>query len=558
MNNKLIQLANLIFPNIGETIEDLEKRYPPRNLKTEAEVTRFAPSPTGFLHTGSLFTSLVSQKVANQSNGVFFVRLEDTDTKREIEGSGKKLIEQLKVFGVIPDEGYLGDIEKGEYGPYKQSERENIYKVVIKYLIEQGRAYPCFCTHENLDELRKYQESKKIIPGYYGEFAKCRNLSVDEQISLIEQGTPYVIRFKSMGNHENKVEVDDLVRGHLSLSENDQDIVILKSDGLPTYHFAHLVDDHFMRTTCVTRGEEWLPSLPLHIELFNTMGWKAPKYAHLPVIMKMDNGTRRKLSKRKDSEAACSFFLESGYPVYAFKQYLFTIANSNYEEWQINNKELTIDQFNFSFDKMSLDGALFDIDKLKYFAKELLGSYSGKEMMEFCKEYAQKYNQELYNLIERDEIYFIEIMSIEKDKENPRKDYEKCEDVLNKIKFFYEPYFSNLVKIGLPYNENIDKKVIVEVLKDFSSTLDYSVSEQEWFNNLKALGLRHNFAESNKIYKQNKEMYIGSVNDVAEMVRIALTTSKQSPNIYYILKILKKDEIIRRINISIDYLQNKF
>lgn len=552
--SKLQELANLIFPDIHETIEDLEKRYPERNLPEGAEVTRFAPSPTGFLHTGSLFTSLVAQKVANQSRGVFFIRLEDTDTKREVAGSGKELIDQLGVFGVVPNEGYFGDYEQGNYGPYKQSQRANIYKVVIKELITRGRAYPCFCSHEDLDGLRKVQEEKKIIPGYYGEFARCRNLSCEEQMKLIQEGKPYVIRFKSLGNHENKVEVDDLVRGHLALSENDQDIVIFKSDGLPTYHFAHLVDDHFMRTTCVTRGEEWLPSLPLHIDLFNTMGWEAPKYAHLPVIMKLDNGTRRKLSKRKDNEAACSFFLQDGYPVYAFKQYLFTIANSNFEEWLRDNKGLTLDDFKFTFEKMSLDGALFDIDKLKYFSKELLGSYSGSQMKDFVKEYAKTYNEELYQLIIKDEDYFTQIMSIEKDKENPRKDYEKCADVLEKVKFFFEPYFSNMVANGLPYNELIDKKVICEVLQDFVDTLDYSVTEQEWFNNLKALAVRHNFAESNKIYKQNKEAYLGSVNDIAEMVRISLTTSKQSPNIYYVLNILKKDEITRRINMSIDLL----
>ena len=550
----LKDLANLIFPDINLTIDDLEKKYPPRDLSENSEVTRFAPSPTGFLHTGSLFTSLVAQKVATQSNGVFYIRLEDTDTKREIEGSGLDLINQLKVFGVVPNEGYLGDHEVGNYGPYKQSDRADIYKIVIKDLICKGRAYPCFCSHEDLDELRKNQEANKVIPGYYGEYARCRNLSVEEQISLIKKGKPFVIRFKSMGNHENKIEVDDLVRGHLLLSENDQDIVILKSDGLPTYHFAHLVDDHFMRTTCVTRGEEWLPSLPLHIELFNTMGWKQPKYAHLPVIMKLDNGNRRKLSKRKDNEAACSYFLSDGYPVYAFKQYLFTIANSNYEEWQRDNLKLTLDDFHFSFDKMSLDGALFDIDKLKYFSKELLSSFTGAEMKDFAKEYAKKYNPELLNLIEKDENYFVEIMNIEKDKENPRKDYEKCSDILEKVKFFYEPYFSNMVENGLPFNENIDKKVIISVLNDFYETLDYSISEQEWFNNLKALAIRHNFAESNKIYKANKEQYLGSVNDIAEMVRICLTTSKQSPNIYYVLRILKKQEIKRRIDIAINYL----
>lgn len=550
----LKDLADLIFPTITETIDDLEKRYPSRNLEKGQEVTRFAPSPTGFLHTGSLFTSLVAQKVATQSNGIFYIRLEDTDTKREVAGSGKELIDQLKVFGVINDEGYYGDHEEGNYGPYIQSQRADIYKVVIKHLIEIGRAYPCFSTKEELDELRKKQEENKIIPGYYGQYAICRNYDIEEQIRRITDDQPYVIRFKSLGNHENKVKVHDLVRGDLELSENDQDIVILKSDGLPTYHFAHLVDDHFMRTTIVTRGEEWLPSLPIHLDLFSTMGWEAPKYAHLPVIMKKDNGVRRKLSKRKDNEAACSFFLQDGFPVYAFKQYLFTIANSNYEEWQIQNKDKTLDDFTFSFDKMSLDGALFDLDKVKYFSKELLGTYSGEKMTQVVKIWANDYNKELYNLIIKDEDYFTQIMSIEKDKENPRKDYEIYSDILGKIKFFYDKYYLEMMNSELPWNPNMDKNVIKEVLQDFADTLDYSGTEQEWFNGLKELGARHKFAENNKVYKANKDLYLGQVGDVAEMVRIALTGSKQSPNIYYVLRILKDEKIKSRIALAISKL----
>lgn len=548
-------LADLIFPDIEMTIGDLERKYPERDLPSGAEVTRFAPSPTGFLHTGSLFTSLVARKVAEQSKGVFFIRLEDTDTKREIEGSGKDLIEQLKVFGVIPDEGYLGDSEEGDYGPYQQSKRGDIYKVVIKELIRRNRAYPCFCSCEDLDALRKSQEENKIVPGYYGRYARCRSLTLDQQIENIRKGMPYVIRFRSMGNHNARVEVHDEVRGRLWLSQNDQDIVILKSDGLPTYHFAHLVDDHLMRTTCVTRGEEWLPSLPLHLELFEAMNWKAPKYAHLPVIMKLDNGNKRKLSKRKDNEAACSYFLKDGYPVESLKQYLFTIANSNYEEWQMKNPDKGTEDFVFSFDKMSLDGALFDIDKLKFFSKEYLSRLSGAETKDFVKEYASKYNRELYELIVSDEEYFTEIMNIEKDRENPRKDYEKCGDILEKVKFFYPNYFDSIFRNGLPYNESIERSVIVGVLNDFADTLNYLVSEQEWFANLKKLGVRHGFAESNKIYKANKEAYLGSINDVAEMVRIALTGSRQSPNLYYILNVLKEAEIQRRIRLSVDSLK---
>jgi glutamyl-tRNA synthetase len=543
-------LANLIFPDITTTIDDLEKRYPPRNLKEGAEVTRFAPSPTGFLHTGSLFTSLVAQKVAEQGGGVFYTRLEDTDTKREIAGSGEDLIKQLAVFGVVPSEGYLGDHEEGKYGPYIQSQRADIYKVCIKYLISIGRAYPCFCTKEELDEIRSRQERMKVVPGYYGRFAKYRNLTTDEYVELINSGKPYVIRFRSLGDHNHKVEADDLVRGHLLLSQNDQDIVILKSDGLPTYHFAHLVDDHFMRTTIVTRGEEWLPSLPIHMELFASMGWKAPKYAHLPVIMKMDNGIRRKLSKRKDTEASCAYFLQDGYPVYAFKQYLFTVANSNFEEWQIANPNLTIDDFHFSFDNMSRDGALFDIGKLNYFSKEYLAKKSAKEMTAFVKDYAEKYNKELFDLITKDEEYFTKVMDIEKDKPNPRKDYEKCSDIFEKIKFMYEPYYSELMKGELPWNPALDKEVMKATLKDFGETVRLDLSEQEWFETLKECGLRHGFAPSKKEYKAEPDKFLGSVNDVAEMVRIALTSSKTSPNIYYVLKILGKDEIVRRMDIA--------
>jgi glutamyl-tRNA synthetase len=547
-------LANLIFPDVTETLDDLEKRYPERNLPEGAEVTRFAPSPTGFLHTGSLFTSLVAQKVAVQGGGVFYTRLEDTDTKREIAGSGEDLIRQLAVFGVVPSEGYLGDHQEGNYGPYIQSERADIYKVAIKHLIEIGRAYPCFCTKEELDEIRNRQEKMKVVPGYYGRFAKYRNLTVDEYVELINSGKPYVIRFRSLGDHNLKVEADDLVRGHLLLTQNDQDIVIYKSDGLPTYHFAHLVDDHFMRTTIVTRGEEWLPSLPTHLELFEAMGWKAPKYAHLPVIMKMDNGIRRKLSKRKDTEASCAYFLQDGYPVYAFKQYLFTIANSNFEEWQIANPTLTIDDFHFSFDNMSRDGALFDIGKLNFFSKEFLAKKTAVEMTEFVKDYASKYNQELLDLINKDEAYFTKVMDIEKDKPNPRKDYEKCADILDKVKFMYEPYYSTLMKGELPWSTTLDHEVMKATLKDFGDTVELNLTEQEWFETLKQCGLRHGFAASKKEYKAEPEKYLGSVNDVAEMVRIALTSSKNSPNIYYVLRILGKDEIVRRMNIACETL----
>lgn len=546
MNN--FDLANLIFSDVNETVEDLEKRFPKRNLSENALVTRFAPSPTGFLHTGSLFTSLIACKLAKDSNGVFYIRLEDTDTKREIEGSGEDLLKQLKAFNIIPMEGYLGDHEVGSYGPYKQSERASIYRVVIKHLIEMGRAYPCFCTSEDLDALRKDQEAKKLTPGYYGEFAKCRNISVDEAYERIKNGEHYVIRFKSNGNHENKIKVHDLIRGDLELSENDQDIVILKSDGLPTYHFAHAVDDHFMRTNCVTRGEEWLSSLPIHIELFNTLGFELPSYAHLPVIMKLDNGNRRKLSKRKDDEAAVSYFLKDGYPVEALIEYLLTIANSNFEEWKAEHKTTSNDEFKLTFEKMSLDGALFDIMKLKFISKEILSRMSKEEITNRAYEWAKVYDEKLLHLIDLDRNYFMSIMNIEREKENPRKDYEKFSDIFNIIKFFYKDYYLELMQNELPFNPFIDKSVIKSLLKEFIDTLDLSLDEQNWFNSLKELGKKFGFAESNKIYKQNKDQYIGHVGDVAEILRITFTSSKQSPNLYYVLQILGKEQLKERID----------
>lgn len=549
------ELAELIFPNITETVEDLEKRYPARKLPEGAEVTRFAPSPTGFLHTGSLFTALIAYKIAKQSKGVYFFRLEDTDQKREIAGSGKELVEQLEAFGVTQNEGYFGDCEKGDYGPYVQSKRSDIYKICIKDLIKRGLAYPCFCTAKDLNDLRITQNANRVVPGYYGEYAKCRHLSIDEVYEKIVAGESYVIRFKSMGNHNNYVKVHDEIRGDLNLSENDQDIVILKSDGLPTYHFAHLCDDHFMHTTVITRGEEWVSSLPIHVDLFNTMGFELPKYAHLPVIMKNEDGKRRKLSKRKDPEAAVSFFLKAGYPIEGIIKYLMTIANSNFEEWLRENPKTDFNEFNMTFEKMSLDGALFDLPKLQNICKEVLSLYTKEEITDKAEEYAKKYSPELLELINFDREYFKSIMNIEREQEKPRKDYEKYSDIIGHIKFFYSDKYDEMFNSQpLPFNEFIDKNTIKSILIEFHDNLDYSVDKQEWFNNLKELGVKNGFAPNFKTYKKNKDMYKGHVGDVAEMIRITLTTSKRSPDLYSILHILSKDEIDRRFKKAIESL----
>ncbi len=541
-------LAELIFPHIKNTIEDLEKRYPKRNLKEGAEVTRFAPSPTGFLHTGSLFTCLVSSRFAKQSGGVFYIRLEDTDTKREIEGSGASLVEQLSVFDIIPDEGYISDEKEiGSYGPYKQSDRKELYEIVIKHLIEIGRAYPCFCSAEELAELRHEQEAKKEIPGYYGKYAKYRDFPIDDAIAKIKNGDPYIIRFKSMGDHNNKISFHDEIKGDLELTQNDQDIVILKGDGLPTYHFAHLVDDHFMRTTVVTRGEEWLSSLPIHLELFDTLGFERPRYAHLPVIMKVEDGIRRKLSKRKDPEAAVSYFLEQGYPKYGFIEYLLTIANSNYEAWRDENLDKDFYDFKLSFDKMGVDGALFDIAKVANISKERMAYKKAEDLAEEVKTWAKTYDKAFYDRIVNDEKKFIDILNIDRQKEKPRKDYAKYSDIYPVIAFFYDDVYNAIDKTNLEWNPAMDKETIKEVLAGYSKSIDLSLDEENWFNSLKEYGKAYGFASDKKEWKANKEAFKGHSGDIAEMLRIALTGRKNSPNLYFIIHILGVAKVEERI-----------
>ena len=553
----LEKLAELIFPDVTQSIDDLEKQYPPRNLSEDAIVARFAPSPTGFLHTGSLFATLIAWKFPNQSNGVFFTRLEDTDTKREIAGSGEELLRQLEAFNIVPNEGYMGSYEKGNYGPYKQSNREMIYRTVIKDFVRKGLAYPCFCTAEDVNEIRSYQEKNKLNPGYYGEFAKCSHLSPLEAMQKINNGEKYVIRFRSKGNYQNRIQITDLIRGNIELSQNDQHIVILKGDGLPTYHFAHLVDDHFMRTTHITRGEEWLPSLPIHYELFEAANWPKPHYAHLPVIMKLDNGNRRKLSKRKDPEASVSYFLENGYPVEGILEYLITIANSNFEEWRLQNMDANIFDFKLSFDKMTLDGALFDLAKVENICKERLSRLNKEEFTKKAYHFAEQYDEKLKQLIDRDVEYFKSIINIEREKDKPRKDYTTYKDIYPIINFFYKDLYEELLNTEeLPFNyERFTKEVIINVLNEYKANMGLEYDEEGWFNNLKEVTTKCGFCPNVKEYKKNKEAYLGHVGDISEILRIAISTRKNTPNPYYVLQILGKDEIENRINQVIAKLQ---
>lgn len=547
------ELADLIFPDVHETIDDLEKRYPRRSLPEGALVTRFAPSPTGFLHTGSLFTALIAYFVAKMTGGVYYFRLEDTDQKREIKGSGNELVDQLAWFGIKQDEGYMGDgrDEEGKYGPYVQSHRGYIYDVVIKELIRRGRAYPCFCTKEDLDQLRLVQEANKVVPGYYGEYATCRSKTVDECFKLIKDGHPYVIRFKSMGDHNKFFKCHDLVRGNLSLPENDQDIIIRKGNNLPTYHFAHLCDDHFMGTNCVTRGEEWLSSLPIHLELFQTMGWKAPEYAHLPVILVNDQetGNKRKLSKRKDKEAAVSFFIQEGYPKEGILEYLLTISNSNFEEWMKANPREDVFKFPFSFTKMSREGALFDLPKLCDISQNVLAYMSAHQIASEAEAWAKDYSPELYSFIEKNRDKFEKIMNIERDQPKPRKDYVKYSDILPKIAFFDKDSYEKMLAANpLPFDAKFNKDLIKEVLTAYKNSFDLSGDSQTWFGKVKELAVSFNFAASGKDFKANPGKYVGVVGDVASFVRIALTTSTMSPSLFDLQVILGREEVIRRID----------
>ena len=442
MNNK--DLADLIFPDIDKDIKYYEDKYKPRNLSEGAKVTRFAPSPTGYMHLGGFYQAIIDYVMAKNSNGLFYLRIEDTDTKREVEDAVDLIVDSLKHYNINPDEYEYKDEIKGEYGPYFQSERKEIYHTFIKYLIEIGRAYPCFCTKEDLEELRAHQESRKFRTGYYGRYAKCRILPIEKQIELIKEGKEYVIRFKSEGNFDLKFKTEDQVKGTLELSQNDEDFVIMKSsDKLPTYHFAHLVDDHLMHTTHVVRGEEWLSSLPKHLELFKAFGFKAPKYVHTPLLIKKDGNSIRKISKRKDPEASMAYYKEYGYPTMAVIEALMTIINSNYEEWHTQNPDKRFDEFIYSPKKMSTSGAFFDLDKLDNISKNIISKMSKDEVYNELVKWTKDYDEEFYKIITENEDYTKEVLNIEREKKKPRKDFAKWGDIKNQIWYMFDELYAN-------------------------------------------------------------------------------------------------------------------
>lgn len=545
MTNK--DLADLIFPNLEHDVEYYEALYPERNLKEGEKVTRFAPSPTGYLHIGGFFQALIDYVLAKNSNGIFYLRNEDTDKAREVDTAVELIMKTLNQYGIVPDEyEYEGKIV-GEYGPYIQSERKEIYHAYIKRLIEIGRAYPCFCTREELNEMRQKQEERKKRTGYYGSYAKCRKLSVEEQIEKIKANTPYVIRFRSNGDFDNKIVFDDLVKGRLSLSENDIDDVIMKSDNmLPTYHFAHVVDDHLMHTTHVVRGEEWLPSVTKHIEMFKAFGFKPPKYIHTPLIIKKDGDSVRKISKRKDPEASMSYYTEKGYPEEAVIEALMTIINSNYEEWHTSNPDKTFRDFTFSPKKMSSSGALFDLEKLNNISRDVISKMTKEELLERSLNWANKFDEELKELIEKDKEYYMNIINIERCQKKPRKDYETYSDIKNYIWYMYDELF---IKEDKTYEFNgIDIEEVRNVLKTyFDKYYDASFDKDTWFNKMKEAAEEMGYCANMKEYKLNPDNYKGSIADFSMIIRVALTTKTTTPDLYEIMKLLGTDRIKERI-----------
>lgn len=540
-------LANLIFPD-AKDISYYEEKYPRRNLPEGAIVTRFAPSPTGFVHIGGLYQALVARTAAEKSKGVFILRIEDTDQKREIENGTEGIIQSLKDFDMMPDEGRISkDEEIGNYGPYQQSLRKDIYQAYAKYMIGQGKAYPCFATAEDLEEMRAKQEAAKVRTGYYGVWAKYRNLSVEEAAEKIKNGESYIIRFKSPGREDRKIKHKDIIKGNVDFPENDQDIVIIKADGLPTYHFAHAVDDHLMGTTHVIRSDEWLSSVPLHLQLFMELGFKPPKYAHISPIMKNDNGNKRKLSKRKDPEAAVSYYAELGIPSLAVKEYLLNIANSNFENWRKQNKQAPIEEFDFKLNKMSVSGALFDMVKLLDVSKIVISKMTAEEVYEKAIRWAKIYDEELYGLLSKDKEYTLKVLGIERGNQKPRKDIAKWSDLKFNIEYMYNEEFE---KVKNNYElQTINNKEDIRKILDLYAEEYFNIDDdkQTWFNKIKEVAGEMGYAKEVKEFKANPEQYKAHVGDVSTVIRIALTGRTNTPDMYEIMQVLGKEEVISRL-----------
>ena len=541
------KIADLLFPEVSAVPQDLEEKYPPRALPEGPRVTRFSPSPTGYLHIGGLFGALADYMTAKATGGVFYLRIEDTDKKREIEDGVSGILEGLRAFGITPDEGVTGfDSETGAYGPYTQSKRVEIYHIVAKDLVRRGLAYPCFCTADELTALREQQEKDgALIRGYFGKYAKCRDLSDEEIEANLRAGKPYVLRFRSDGDENRRVRFDDIVRGKIEFPENIIDEVLLKSDGVPTYHFAHVCDDHFMRTTHVLRGEEWLSSVPKHIALFKACGFRAPKYAHTPLVLKIDeqDGTKRKISKRKDPEAAVSYFVDSGYPKEALIEYLMTLLNSNFEDWRRANPEADIYSFPFNLKKMSVSGALFDLAKLNDISKTVISRMDAQTVFDRTLEWAKTYDAEYAALLENDPQKALGMMALDRGGKKPRKDIAMWSQVRSYFSYMYPALYEK--DYTLP--ENIDAADAAAILHDYSEVWSPADEKDVWFEKIKALCAPHGFTPNVKEYKQNPDAFKGHVGDVSTVIRIAVTGRTNTPDLCTILQLLGEETVHARL-----------
>ena len=526
-------LASLLFPDVKETPEELEARFPQRELPEGAVVTRMAPSPTGFVHLGNLVQGLTAERMAHQSGGVLFLRIEDTDAKREVPGAVEVLIETLKHYGICFDEGATIDGDAGLYGPYRQRQRAAIYHVYAKQLVEQGQAYPCFCTEDELSAMREKQEAAKETTGYYGQYAIWRDRSLEDIQAQLDAGNPWVLRFRSTGSIENQYKFDDLVKGQLTITENNVDHVLLKSDGIPTYHFAHAVDDHLMRTTHVVRGDEWLPTLPFHIQLFKALGFKLPKYVHIGPLMKMDGNSKRKLSKRKDPELALTFYRAEGFPVEAVYEYIMTLLNSNYEDWRRANPDAPATQFKFSPKKLNPAGNLFDYAKLTDVSKNEIAKMDAEKVYTLLTQWAEEFDSDFADKLKADPLFAKAILAIGRGGKKPRKDIATWKEAKPYMGFFYDAYLEAPV-----FDEKFSKDVIKSALEGFLARFDINDDSSVWFDKVKELTTELGFTTDMKAYKANPDAFPGTVADVSTFIRQAVTGKTNSPDLYTVMQIL--------------------
>ncbi len=536
-------LADLLFPQLTAVPADIEAKYPPRQLPEGAKVTRIAPSPTGFMHLGNLFGAIADERLAHQSGGVFYLRIEDTDQKREVKGGVETILNVFRDYELNFDEGAVLDGDNGQYGPYRQRQRAQIYQTFAKWLVQQGKAYPCFCTEEELAAIHEKQAELKENFGYYGKWAVHRDMPFEEIKQKIDAGESFVLRFRSEGSLEHRVKFQDLVKGKMEFPENDQDVVLLKSDGIPTYHFAHIVDDHFMGTTHVVRGEEWLATLPIHLQLFQAMGWKPPKYIHTAQLMKMDGESKRKLSKRKDPELALDFYKQQGYSVSAVKEYILTLLNSNFEDWRIANPNAPMEDFKFTTKKMGVSGALFDMEKLNDVSKNVISKMTAEQVYTLLTDWANQYDEPFYALLTRDPAYTKAILSIGRGGKKPRKDIAIWSEAKAYMDFFFDELFCPDYT-AYPENTAADVK---NILDEYAKVYDANDDSGQWFERIKAITDKFGYASNMKEYKKNKDAYRGSVADVSMVTRVAVTGRQNSPDMYDVMQVLGQEKVLERL-----------